>query len=51
MNISVNSVINCLQLYIQVRPYMFIDRSGNQSRADGIVYQIIVWLSIRYNFT
>jgi hypothetical protein len=32
---------------------MFIEKNADQSiyRADGIVYQIIVWLSIRYNFT
>lgn len=35
----------------QVRPYMSIEMSQGTYRADGIVYQIIVWLSIRYNFT
>ncbi|KAI9551422.1 hypothetical protein GHT06_021755 [Daphnia sinensis] len=49
-----SSILNGQHLRIaslDVRPYMFIDRSGNQTRADGIIYQIIVWLSIRYNFT
>ena len=30
---------------------MSIEMNEGTYRADGIVYQIIVWLSIRYNFT
>ncbi|XP_046631468.1 glutamate receptor 1-like isoform X2 [Daphnia pulicaria] len=48
------SNLNGLHLRIaslDVRPYMSIEKNQSTYRADGIVYQIIVWLSIRYNFT
>ena len=53
--------VNCQRLLFlkkkfytfQLWPFMYIDRDlkGNIARVDGFVYQMILWLSKKYDFT
>jgi hypothetical protein len=52
----INYLINRLLLHwyiIQFWPYMYIyhDPGKNILRADGLIYQMLLWLSARYDFT